>query len=86
MTGIGYLSGGIVHDTDTGDAKPTKARMHHTPIDFQAEEEKPLEKLLKTGVIQPSISDWASALVLIWKKGQKCALLYRLQGFKCKDC
>ena len=37
------ICGGIVHNIDTKDAKPTKARMHLIPISFQAEEEKHLE-------------------------------------------
>ena len=65
---IGCFNGGIVHDIDTGDAAPIKARMRRTPLGFQGEEQKHLEKLLKTKVIKPSISDWASAPVLIRKK------------------
>ena len=64
---IGCLSGGKEHDIDTGNAKPVKAQMCHTPMGFQGEE-KHLDKLLKIGVIQPSTSDWASAPVLIRKK------------------
>ena len=51
-----------------GNAKSTKARMCHTAIGSQAEEEKYLEKLLITGFIQPSTSDWALAPVSVWKK------------------
>ena len=65
---IGCFNGGIVHDIDTGDAAPIKARMRRTPLGFQGEEQKHLEKLLKTKVIRPSISDWASAPVLIRKR------------------
>ena len=65
---IGCFNGGIMHDIDTGDAAPIKARMRRTPLGFQGEEQKHLEKLLKTKVIRPSISDWASAPVLIRKK------------------
>ena len=65
---IGCFNGGIMHDIDTGDAAPIKARMRCTPLGFQGEEQKHLEKLLKTKVIRPSISDWASAPVLIRKK------------------
>ena len=48
---IGCFNGGIVDDIDTGDAAPIKARMRCTPLGFQGEEQKHLEKLLKTGVI-----------------------------------
>ena len=48
---IGCFNGGIVHDIDTGDVAPIKARTRRTPLGFQGEEQKHLEKLLKTGVI-----------------------------------
>ena len=44
---IDCFSGGIECDIDMGDTKANKSRIHHTPIGFQAEEEKHLEKLIK---------------------------------------
>ena len=58
----------IVHEVDTGSAKPIKQRMRRTPAGFAAEEEAHLEKMLKAGVIAPSISEWASAPVLVRKR------------------
>ena len=58
----------IKHSIDTGDSKPVKQRMRHTPTGFQEEEEKHLKSMLECGVITPSISEWASAPVLVWKK------------------
>ena len=58
----------IEHDIDTGSAKPIKQRMRRTPAGFASEEEAHLEKMLKAGVIQPSISEWASAPVLVRKR------------------
>ena len=52
---------------DTGDAKPVHQRMHCTPLGFAEEEEKCLKKMLDSGVIQPSNSEWASPSVLIRK-------------------
>ena len=46
----------ITHDIDTGSAKPVKQRMRRTPAGFANEEEVHLEKMLKAGVIQPSVS------------------------------
>ena len=44
-----------------------------TPLHFQKEEEAHLTKLLETGVIRPSKSEWASAPVLLRKKdGSVC--------------
>ena len=58
----------IKHAFDTGTEHPVKHKMWRTPIGFQAEEEKHLQKLLDTDVIRPSKSEWASAPVLIRKK------------------
>ena len=58
----------IEHSIDTKDAKPIKQRMRRTPACFADEEESHLQKMLDAGVIKPSISDWASAPVLIRKR------------------
>ena len=58
----------IEHTVDTGDAKPVKQRLRRTPVCFEGEEEKHLDKMLKAGVIEPSISEWASPPVLIRKR------------------
>ncbi|VDI81408.1 Hypothetical predicted protein [Mytilus galloprovincialis] len=42
--------------------------MRRTPLGFAQEEEAHLEKMLQSGVIQPSVSEWASAPVLIRKR------------------
>ena len=42
--------------------------MRRTPACFAEEEEAHLKKMLDVGVIQPSMSDWASAPVLIRKR------------------
>ncbi|XP_052269133.1 uncharacterized protein LOC127870734 [Dreissena polymorpha] len=59
---------GIDHKIDTGDAKPIKQRMRRTPACFVNEEEGHLRKMLDAGVIQVSVSDWASSPVLIRKR------------------
>lgn len=58
----------IEHNIDTGDAAPIKQRLLRTPACYVGEEEKHLNKLLDAGVIEPSISEWASAPVLVRKK------------------
>ena len=52
----------IEHAIDTGDARPIKQRFRRTPTCFAGEEEKHLEKMLKADVIEPSVSEWASAM------------------------
>ena len=56
------------HTIDTGDAKPIKQWMRRVPLGFADEEEKYLKKMLDSGVIIPSNSEWASPSVLIRKK------------------
>ena len=74
----------IQHNIDTGDARPVKLRMRRTPACFEDEEEAHLKKMLQAGVIQPSVSEWASAPVLIRKRdGQlRWCLDYRLVNSK----
>ena len=56
------------HTIDTGDAKPIKQWMSRVPLGFADKEEKYLKKMLDSGVIIPSSSEWASPSVLIRKK------------------
>ena len=58
----------LEHGIDTGNHPPIKQRMRRTPLGFAQEEEAHLEKMLQSGVIQPSVSEWASAPVLIRKR------------------
>lgn len=58
----------IEHSIDTKDAKPVKQRMQRTPACFVEEEEAHLKKMLDAGVIQESVSEWASSPVLIRKR------------------
>jgi hypothetical protein len=53
--------------------------MRRTPACFVDEEEAHLQKMLDAGVIQPSISEWASAPVLIRKRdgGVRWCIDYR---------
>ena len=68
----------IQHTVDTGTAKPIKQRMGRTPVCFANEEEVLLEKMLDAGVIQESVSDWASSPVLIRKRdgSVRCCIDY----------
>jgi hypothetical protein len=58
----------VVHHINTGDAAPVKHKLRRTPLGFEHEEKKHLGKLLDVEVIRPSMSEWASAPVLIRKK------------------
>ena len=58
----------IQHGIDTGTNRPVKQRIKRTPLGFAGEEEAQLKKMLSAGVIRPSVSEWASAPVLIRKR------------------
>ena len=58
----------ISHHIDTGDARPIRQPPRRTPLEFQAEEEGHLKKMLEAGIITPSKSEWASPVVLVRKK------------------
>ena len=56
------------HKIDTGDSDPIKLGLRRTPVHYMHEEDKILEELLASGVIEPSYSSWAAAPVLVRKK------------------
>ena len=59
----------VSHSIDTGDAEPIKLPLRRTPIHYVEEEKVLLQKMLQSGVIQPSTSSWGAATVLVRKKG-----------------
>ena len=76
------------HKIDTGDAKAIKERIRLTAACFVGEEGIHLKNMLDAGVIQPSISDWASAPFLMRKRdGSVCWCIdyYRLNRVTVKD-
>ena len=58
----------IKHYIDTCGAAPIRQPPRRVPRQFEAEEEKYLQEQLKTGVVVPSSSAWASPVVLVRKK------------------
>jgi len=46
----------VQHDIETGDAKPIKQPPRRPPLAARDEEDKQLDEMLKTGVIEPSYS------------------------------
>ena len=58
----------LEHSIDIGNSPPIKYRIRRTPSKFEGEEEIQLKKMLDSGVIKPSNSEWASVPVLIRKK------------------
>ena len=65
---LGCLSSGVEHKIQTHDEIPITEKFRRTPLQFQKQEQEYIEKLLKQGVIEPSVSEWSAAPVLVRKK------------------
>ena len=57
----------VQHYIDTGNAKPIKQRAYHASHHHCQEIEKQVEKMLHNGIIEPSVSLWASPVMLVTK-------------------
>ena len=53
----------VQHDIDTGDARPIKQSPRRPPISARDAEDKILDEMLETGVIEPSNSSWRPQFV-----------------------
>ena len=87
-TDLGYYKG-VYHyirvRTDTG----IKQRLRRTPIHFRDEEEGHLKKMLDSGIIVESESDWASPVTLVRKRDGSvrwCVDYRKLNAQTIKDC
>jgi len=56
------------HDIDTGDTRPIKQSPRRPPLNSGDAEDRILDDMLSTGVIQPSDSAWASPVCLVKKR------------------
>lgn len=59
---------GVTHQVDTGDHKPFKSRPYRKSRLEETVVQSEIEKLLKSGLLAPSSSPWASPLLLLKKK------------------
>ena len=57
----------VKHYVDTGNAKPIKQRVYHASHHHRQEIEKQVKEMLQNGIIEPSVSPWASPVVLVTK-------------------
>jgi len=64
---IGFCSI-LQHDIDTGDVRPIRQAPRKPPLATRDAEDEILNEMLKTGVIEPSMSSWASPVCLVRKK------------------
>ena len=58
----------IPFEIDTGDARPIRQRPYRTPLPRRKIVEDQLDDMIRTGVIEPSTSPWASPITLVPKK------------------
>lgn len=58
----------VTHHVDTGDHPPIHTPPHALPYHLRETHRKELDDLLKQGIIEPSMSQWASAVVYVKKK------------------
>ncbi|MCW4336190.1 MAG: reverse transcriptase family protein, partial [Candidatus Thiodiazotropha endolucinida] len=56
------------HPINTGSAEPVKQPPRRVPLAYAAAEKQAIEDLKAKGVIRPSVSPWASPIVLVRKK------------------
>ena len=61
----------ITHKIDTGDATPIQQYPRRLPYAYREEVKRQIHEMLEQGVIQESISPWASPIVLVKKKDGK---------------
>ena len=65
----------VVHDINTGDARPICQPPRRVPFALQPELKVNFSSMLEKGVAEPGQSPWASPVVLVRKKGWKYKIL-----------
>jgi len=65
-TDLGYCSL-LEHDIDTGDSPPIKQSPRRPPLSAGDAENEIIDEMLSAGVIEPSLSEWASPVCLVKK-------------------
>ena len=58
----------LEHDIDTGESLPIRQSPRRPPLAARDAEDEILDEMLQTGVIEASISPWASPVCLVRKK------------------
>ena len=61
----------VQHEIDTGDARPIRMRPRRLPLARQEAADQALWEMQQAGLIEPSDSPWAAAVVMVPKKGGK---------------
>ena len=61
----------VRHNIDTGDSPPIRQRPRRLRYAYRKETDDQIRNMLDQGVIHPSISPWASPIILVQEKGGK---------------
>ena len=64
----------VKHSIKTGDTPAIRQPFRRLPVAQQQEAERHVTEMLKRGIIETSLSQWASPIVLAKKKGMMVAL------------
>ena len=76
----------VQHYINSSNAKPIKQTVYHACHHHRQEIEKQVEKMLRNGIIEASISPWASPVVLVTKADDTLQLCIDLSKTTIKDC
>ncbi|GES72789.1 retroviral-like aspartic protease 1 [Rhizophagus clarus] len=79
----------VTHKIDTGDATPIGQRFYRTSYQNQLFIKEEIQRLLDTGLIVPSKSQWTSPVVVVEKKNGKkrlCVDYRKLNNVTKRDC
>ena len=58
----------IQHEIDTQQEKPVRQPLRRQPLSMLPEIDRQVEDMLKQGIVEPSMSEWASNVVMVKKK------------------
>ena len=78
----------IKHQIDTGLTPPIHQQAHRVPPAHRQEAKQILQDMLNNSIITPSLSPWASPLVLVWKKDgllRFCVDYHKINAITRKD-
>src|SRR5436190_7329865 len=66
----------VKHTIDTGDEKPIKQRARRLSVKEKELEKEHIEEMLKKGIIRKSKSSWASSIVFVQRREEKCGFVW----------
>ena len=67
LSGSPHLTYVATHRIDTGEALLIRSSPYNVPQKLEEEVNKEIEKMLQLGIIRPSMSPWASPVIIVPK-------------------